>query len=41
MAKPGGHDHWAHLTNEAIRSAYADMLCDLDQTDTLIAFAVK
>jgi len=39
--RPGGHIAWSHLTTQALEQAYADMLAKLDQTDTLIAIAVK
>jgi SAM-dependent methyltransferase len=37
--KPKGHILWAQFSSEALDRAYADMLKQLDQTDTLIATA--
>src|SRR3989344_7236557 len=39
--QPGGHAHWAHLETPALHEAYQAMLCQIDQTDTLIAVAKK
>lgn len=37
--KPGGHQHWAHLSEPDLNRAYGALLQSLDQTDTLIATA--
>lgn len=37
--KPGGHEAWAHLHDEALNAAYAGLLQSIGQTDTLLAFA--
>ncbi len=39
--KPGGHQKWAFLRTAELDSAYAQMLAQLDRTDTLIAIAEK
>jgi len=37
--KPGGHIDWPRLRTEELDRAYANMLSDIDKTDTLIAIA--
>jgi len=37
-SKPGGHQTWHFLDNEALNQAYAEMLDSNDYTDTLIAY---
>ena len=39
--QPSGHIKWSMLATEQLDSAYADMLCKIDMTDTLIAIAEK
>jgi hypothetical protein len=39
--KPGGHIVWDRLRTSTLDMAYSDMLAHLDNTDTLIAFAVN
>lgn len=39
--KPGGHEHFAHLTTDDAENAYCRGLSDRDRTDTLIAVAQK
>jgi 2-polyprenyl-3-methyl-5-hydroxy-6-metoxy-1,4-benzoquinol methylase len=39
--KPGGHQHWHHLCEINLDTAYANLLARLDQTDTLIAIGKK
>lgn len=39
--KPGGHEQWNSFRDVAVESAYAKLLAELDQTDTLIATAKK
>jgi hypothetical protein len=36
---PGGHMQWAALSSEQLDISYADLLAQIDRTDTLIAFA--
>jgi len=38
-AKPGGHVIWDHLRPPMLDLAYSDMLAQIDNTDTLIAYA--
>ena len=40
-AKPGGHIIWHHLRTPSLDKAYADMLAQIDRTDTLIAIATN
>jgi Methyltransferase domain len=40
-SEPGGHQKWSHLRTPELDSAYAQLLDSLDQTDTLMATAVK
>lgn len=37
--KPGGHQEWTHLSDDAVNRAYGDLLQSIDQTDTLTATA--
>ena len=39
--EPAGHQKWSHLRTPELDSAYSQLLDSLDQTDTLIAIAVK
>lgn len=37
--KPGGHKIWEHFRDAKLEKAYDEILCQIDQTDTLIAIA--
>lgn len=37
--KPGGHEHWKHLDSPELIAAYQRKLAEIDQTDTIVAFA--
>ena len=39
--QPGGHQKWSFLRTNELDSAYAQMLAQIDKTDTLIAIATK
>jgi len=39
--QPGGHQKWSFLRTSELDSAYAQMLAQIDKTDTLIAIATK
>jgi len=39
--KPGGHILWDHIRTEELEAAYANMLAEIDNTDTLIAVATN
>ncbi|MEP4034021.1 class I SAM-dependent methyltransferase [Roseibium polysiphoniae] len=39
--KPGGHEHYAHMSSPDLDRAYAAQLAELDRTDTLVAIAEK
>lgn len=39
--RPGGHRAWTFIDTPALAAAYGAALADIDQTDTLVAFARK
>ncbi|MBE3089026.1 MAG: class I SAM-dependent methyltransferase [Actinobacteria bacterium] len=39
QGKPGGHIYWHYLRTPELHQAYANMLSNIDRTDTLIAIA--
>jgi SAM-dependent methyltransferase len=41
MNEPGGHEKWGFLGSPALDSAYAEILCQHNMSDTLIARATK
>lgn len=41
LGKPGGHKHWSHLNNPELENSYEKLLQSIDQTDTLVATAIK
>jgi SAM-dependent methyltransferase len=38
---PGGHVHYSQLRSADVEKAYSNLLCSIDQTDTIIAIAEK